>query len=113
MRVTGIVRLLVGVLLLTAPYVGGAAAHTETALEAVVLESNACEGSVAHPAHEQQGTKVAMVAAARGPYHGNVDSKVFHRPGCRYYNCKNCTKVFKTRDAAIRAGYRPGGHCKP
>jgi endonuclease YncB( thermonuclease family) len=48
-----------------------------------------------------------------GPYHGNVSTRVFHRPGCQHYNCKNCTAVFKTRDEAITAGYRPGGCCKP
>ena len=30
-------------------------------------------------------------------YHGNVKSKVFHKPGCRYYNCKNCTATFRSR----------------
>jgi endonuclease YncB( thermonuclease family) len=46
-------------------------------------------------------------------YHGNVTSKVFHAPWCRYYNCKNCMRIFRSREEAIRAGYRPGGHCKP
>ena len=48
-----------------------------------------------------------------GMYHGNVQSKVFHRPGCRYYNCKNCTALFSTRQAALAAGYAPCGVCKP
>jgi hypothetical protein len=30
-------------------------------------------------------------------YHGNVKSEIFHKPGCRYYDCKNCTAVFRTR----------------
>jgi len=46
-------------------------------------------------------------------YHGNVSSKIFHRPSCRYYNCKNCTAVFNTREEAINAGYRPCKICKP
>lgn len=46
-------------------------------------------------------------------YHGNIKSKVFHSPGCRYYTCKNCTVEFKSRSEAIAAGYRPGGICKP
>lgn len=46
-------------------------------------------------------------------YHGNTSSKVFHAPGCRYYECENCTRVFRSRDEAIKAGYRPGGHCNP
>lgn len=48
-----------------------------------------------------------------GPYHGNVSSRVFHRPGCQHYNCKNCTAVFNAREQAVAAGYRPGGCCKP
>jgi hypothetical protein len=45
-------------------------------------------------------------------YHGNTNSKIFHAPWCRYYTCKNCTKVFKSREEAIRAGYRAGKGCK-
>jgi micrococcal nuclease len=48
-----------------------------------------------------------------GVYHGNVSSLVFHGPDCRNYNCKNCTAVFKNREEAIEAGYRPCGSCKP
>lgn len=44
-------------------------------------------------------------------YHGNVSSKKFHEPGCKQYNCKNCTAVFKSRDEAIAAGYKPCGIC--
>ncbi|MCD4676686.1 MAG: thermonuclease family protein [Desulfobacula sp.] len=46
-------------------------------------------------------------------FHGNVSSHVFHRPDCKHFNCKNCTKIFKTRESAINAGYRPCGFCKP
>ena len=46
-------------------------------------------------------------------YHGNVKSKKFHRPSCRYYNCKNCTAIFHSREDAIRAGYMPCGLCRP
>ena len=46
-------------------------------------------------------------------YHGNLKSHVFHRPGCRWYNCKNCTAVFKDRQTAIGAGYRSCKVCKP
>jgi len=50
-------------------------------------------------------------AAASGPFHGNVSSRVFHAAGCRYYDCKNCTAVFATRDAAVAAGFRPHVEC--
>ena len=46
-------------------------------------------------------------------YHGNRSSKVFHAPWCRYYNCKNCTETFSTREEAVAAGYKPGGQCNP
>ena len=46
-------------------------------------------------------------------YHGNTSSMVFHQPSCKYYNCKNCTAVFKTKEEAVKMGYRPCGLCKP
>lgn len=46
-------------------------------------------------------------------YHGNQKSRIFHRPGCRYYDCANCTAIFNSKEEAIRAGYRPCGVCKP
>ena len=66
------------------------------------------------PPWEFRHPSSGVVADAQtGPYHGNVSSRVFHRPGCQHYNCKNCTAVFKSREEAIAAGYRPGGCCKP
>ena len=46
-------------------------------------------------------------------YHGNVKSRKFHRPSCRYYNCRNCTATFQNREEAVGAGYVPCGICKP
>ena len=46
-------------------------------------------------------------------FHGNVKSKVFHQPGCKHYDCKNCTATFTDRDDAEKAGYRPCGLCSP
>lgn len=48
-----------------------------------------------------------------GSFHGNVESQVFHRPGCKHYDCKQCVQQFSSRQAAISAGYRPCGICKP
>jgi micrococcal nuclease len=48
-----------------------------------------------------------------GAYHGNRKSHVFHGSSCRYYNCKNCTVIFNSREDAITAGYRPCGSCRP
>ena len=46
-------------------------------------------------------------------YHGNTKSHVFHKPGCRYYNCKKCSVEFTTRVEALASGYRPCKVCKP
>jgi len=57
----------------------------------------------------------AMVAAEQSAmvYHGNTSSRVFHRPGCRYYDCSACTAEFRSREQAVGAGYRPCKVCKP
>ncbi len=58
------------------------------------------------------GLPVARTSApSSGPFHGNVRSHVFHAPGCRSYNCTNCTAVFATRDEALAQGYKPAGDC--
>lgn len=46
-------------------------------------------------------------------YHGNLKSRVFHGPGCRGYDCKNCVVKFNSSEAAISEGYRPCGTCQP
>jgi endonuclease YncB( thermonuclease family) len=46
-------------------------------------------------------------------YHGNTRSMVFHHPSCEHFNCKNCSSVFRSKEKALRAGYRPCGRCKP
>lgn len=46
-------------------------------------------------------------------YRGNVSSRKFHRPECPSYNCKQCTTIFRSRDEAINAGYKPCQKCKP
>lgn len=46
-------------------------------------------------------------------YIGNKNSKVFHRTSCRYLPDPKNRVYFSSRSAAISAGYRPCGHCKP
>lgn len=46
-------------------------------------------------------------------FHGNISSHIFHRASCRYFNCKNCTTKFNSRDDAIKSGYRPCKICEP
>ena len=58
---------------------------------------------------DRGGTKVIL----GGNYHGNTSSHVFHKKGCKHFNCKNCTEVFNSREMAINSGYRPCGMCKP
>ena len=53
----------------------------------------------------------SKTALTEGKYHGNVKSHVFHAPGCRHYNCKNCVQGFDSINEAIGAGYRPHKQC--
>jgi micrococcal nuclease len=58
-------------------------------------------------------TQTTSTTQNAGVYHGNTKSMVFHAPGCKAYDCNNCTVVLTDRDQAIKAGYRPCGNCKP
>ncbi|MCB2228309.1 MAG: hypothetical protein KQH53_16635 [Desulfarculaceae bacterium] len=51
--------------------------------------------------------------APEGALKGNVKSKSFHQPGCRYYDSPDCTAVFAERQEALDAGYKPCKVCKP
>ena len=55
----------------------------------------------------------AQTTAAAGEFHGNTKSHIFHAPGCRYFNCGNCTRIFSSQQTALRAGYTPCGVCRP
>lgn len=57
--------------------------------------------------------KKTVISNRTGVYHGNTSSHKFHQPGCRYYDCSKCTKVFQSRDEAVAAGYLPCGACRP
>jgi len=46
-------------------------------------------------------------------YRGNVRSRIFHRPGCRYFNCTDCAIEFHSREDALEAGYIPCSKCSP
>lgn len=37
--------------------------------------------------------------------HVNEFSKTYHKPGCKYYNCKNCI-AYMSEDVAISKGYK-------
>ena len=42
---------------------------------------------------------------------GNSKSKVYHAPGCQYYDCSNCTVGLATKEGAASRGFRPHGRC--
>jgi len=46
-------------------------------------------------------------------YHGNLSSKIFHKPTCRYYNCDDCEMPLYSLEQATTLGYKPCGICKP
>jgi len=52
-------------------------------------------------------------ALATTIYHGNTDSKILHSPGCKYFNCRNCTIIFHSKNEARQAGFRPCKLCQP
>jgi endonuclease YncB( thermonuclease family) len=55
----------------------------------------------------------SLLTRLMGDYRGNENSRVFHRKGCKYYDCERCTVVFSSRDEALRKGYTPCRMCKP
>jgi endonuclease YncB( thermonuclease family) len=50
-------------------------------------------------------------ASSSGPFHANTSTKVFHAPGCTFYDCDRCTVALPTYEAAIAAGYRSHRVC--
>ena len=55
--------------------------------------------------------KNAEVPINKQEYSANVKTMKYHKPGCKYYNCRDCTKFFKTPKAAQKAGYEPCKVC--
>lgn len=68
-------------------------------------------GSSEHDFTVPPSTVGQSVPVESGTYHGNTGSRVFHGTGCKDYNCKNCTVMFKSTQEAINAGYRPHKEC--
>jgi micrococcal nuclease len=80
---------------------------------AVSTETPQVEEPVSLPASGATRAVTATGSATQVIYHGNVSSRVFHSPSCRYFNCKNCTQELRSREEALAAGFRPCGICKP
>ncbi|MGW8193788.1 MAG: LPS export ABC transporter permease LptF [Desulforhopalus sp.] len=53
-----------------------------------------------------------QTTAAKAFISGNPKSRVFHVPGCEYYNCRNCTLEFRDIQVALDAGFEPCRVCK-
>jgi endonuclease YncB( thermonuclease family) len=70
-------------------------------------------GQTAAPLFASSDGKQSGEPSTGGVFHGNVSSMKFHAPGCKAYNCKNCTASFPSREAALAAGYTPCKLCKP
>jgi endonuclease YncB( thermonuclease family) len=54
-----------------------------------------------------------LSVASASLFHGNSRSRVFHKPECQHYNCKNCVVEFLTTEEAVSNGYRPCKMCNP
>lgn len=61
----------------------------------------------------KKGISTSSSDVVVGKYHGNIESRIFHKPGCKHYDDKHCVEGFASRKKAIRAGYRPCRVCKP
>ncbi|MCP4022942.1 MAG: hypothetical protein GY729_13965 [Desulfobacteraceae bacterium] len=62
---------------------------------------------------QKPASKSSTTSVASGTFHGNIDTKIFHKPGCTRYNCKKCTGTFNSMFKAVKAGYTPCKTCKP
>lgn len=52
-------------------------------------------------------------SSSSSSYIGNANSLKFHRPSCTTLPLEHNRIYFKTRSAAVSAGYTPCGNCKP
>jgi hypothetical protein len=46
-------------------------------------------------------------------YQGDIVRHIFHSSNCEEFDCSSCIAVFKGREQALRAGYKPCGVCNP
>lgn len=55
--------------------------------------------------------QTSMDNVQQAPLHGNFKTMKYHNAQCDHYDCKTCTKIFRTKAAAEKAGYVPCGKC--
>ncbi len=58
-------------------------------------------------------TPLASLGPRAGLLRGNSQTRKFHTPDCRYFQCKACTQSFSSRNAALKAGYLACRLCSP
>jgi len=77
--------------------------------------SPACSPSSRNLTCQVKKTPQIEKTASETCYYGSINTKVFHRPDCRYAKKikKNNLKIFKSKSQAEKAGYRPCKVCKP
>ncbi len=83
----------------------------KTTIPAVVAGKAAATTSTAAVGSAAKTGTVKNVAA--GDFRGNPAEHIFHKSSCRFYSGKNNTASFKTREEAVKAGFRPCKICKP
>lgn len=44
--------------------------------------------------------------ANRQPYSGNVKTMKYHKEDCKFYDCRDCKKFFKTPKEAEKEGFQ-------
>ena len=70
-------------------------------------------GQTAAPLFASSDGKKSGDSVTGAVFRGHVSSMKFHAPGCKAYNCKNCTAPFSSREGAMAAGYTPCKLCNP
>lgn len=79
------------------------------------IDSNSIAPWIFREKNRNQSSRIESITKNRNDlkYYGNTSSHIFHKIGCKYCNCKNCTTEFYNRNDAINAGYKPCKICKP
>ncbi|AGF79350.1 putative permease [Desulfocapsa sulfexigens DSM 10523] len=71
---------------------------------------------LSQPSNPPPVTKTSIMTGVdyltEGTIHGNVNSHIFHVPGCEFYYCKNCTIEFINTQVAMDSGFEPCRFCK-
>lgn len=72
--------------------------------------SGNAQGAI-HLSGKGTGDDPAIYYVPPKPLHGNFKTMKFHNQYCDHYDCRTCTKIFKTKAAAEKAGYSACRKC--